>query len=133
VRVSAGPAGRKSMPAAARDFVRRRVCAIVSDPIDAGLRNRVTCLIFVSHQILQRKLFQSSRNPPPGRSLRSERNSCTDVSRVYYEKYIYTYSMLSQEMSAETGLLIGEKGEIGSPSDGTTACRHCLNTIRFFG
>jgi hypothetical protein len=91
VRVSAGPAGRKSMPAAARDFVRRRVCAIVSDPIDAGLRNRITRLIFVSHQILQRKLFQPSRNLPPGRSLDSERNLRSDLSRVYYDKYKYTY------------------------------------------
>jgi hypothetical protein len=108
VRVSAGPARRKSVPATARDFVRRRVCAIVSDPIDAGLRNRITRLIFVSHQILQRKLFQSSRNPPPGRSLRSERNSCGNVSRTYYKKYKYTYSLLSEKVSAETGLLIDQ-------------------------
>jgi hypothetical protein len=86
VRVSAGPTGRKSMPAAARDFVRRRVCAIVYDPIDAGLRNRITRLIFVSHQILQRKLFQSSRNPAPGRTLRSERNSCGNASRYILRK-----------------------------------------------
>jgi hypothetical protein len=72
VWVSAGPAGRKSVPAAARDFVRRRVCAIVYDPIDAGLRNRITCPIFISHQILQRNPLKPIRNPRLGLALRSK-------------------------------------------------------------